>query len=302
MATKLTRWVANAVAEQAVGVVALKIGGIALSFILSAVTALFAFDSNVPWWASLLILGLMFYALANGAYRFIEAVQKHNEPKTDRELAGSPPSAYAEAVRGGINVNVGTISQRADQRLIIDQEAAFAARYANTKIDLQCIAAKVEDVELTQWHEIAARPDGEGIPAKAAIATFRRNPDEPTLDWIDIRTQIEFRAPGQEPILIPEGRWLGYQVTHAAFKIQSVKRLGVALMKKGQAFTYEGPFEDTGHYGIQVFRAEFRELTEPFYDVEIHLFGTKQRYEVTVNEKMLFELLVPEGIFRPKPN
>src|SRR6266403_943752 len=121
MSNRLTRWAANAVAEQAVGIVVLKAGGYVLSLIISGILALFAYDRNVPWWVAILVLALTLYALASGFQRFIEAVVRHNTPKpAQNEVARSSsphPTAYEEAAKGGIHVNVGTIHQNANQRV-----------------------------------------------------------------------------------------------------------------------------------------------------------------------------------------
>jgi hypothetical protein len=68
--------------------------------------------------------------------------------------------------------------------------------------------------------------------------------------------------------------------------------------------SYEGLYQRVGGYlrsmNVTEFVPEFQELTETKYEVEVHLFGTQQNTGVTVDERIYFELLIPEMIFRLK--
>jgi len=177
------------------------------------------------------------------------------------------------------------------------------SRYKNTKIAIQCLGAEFLDVELTPWYEIAPRPDGHGEPAKAAIIEFRRNADEPAVDYINLTAQIELHPTSERnSTLIRQARWLARDearlALHASFRIQTVRRLAVALVKGNSAVTYEGYYQKEDIFAV--FREEFQPLYEDEYEVEVHLFGTKQNLGVTVDERFYFELSFSKMSFRPK--
>lgn len=86
------------------------------------------------------------------------------------------------------------------------------------------------------------------------------------------------------------------------FRIQTTRRLAIVLAAQGKVRTYEGFYRARLVYGMPIpeFVYEFQELTEPRYDVEVHLFGFQQDTGVTVDERIDFELFIPEMIFRVK--
>jgi hypothetical protein len=261
------------------------------------------------------LVGLVFAWRAFKEYRaHNQAIKEKAESDRLRQIADSLLSGRAGSLVNVNNAPVINQSPTVNQSASLTQSANQSVG-ATPKIELEPIRYRLEPVWLSDWHEIREMPTEGRIKIKAAVLEIRRNPDDPLVSWIDVRARIELKSPNAEPVLINEGRWIGLNVAHASFAIHGTRRLAIALLpttpgeagknEKSSALTYEGKYEKTGHFDVWVFRADFEPLAEPFYDVDVYLFGTTtlyrpERHHVIVDEVMHFELLVPEQIFRLK--
>lgn len=201
-----------------------------------------------------------------------------------------------------VNVHV-PVSQAQSQH----QTQSQGQTVQHVNLDFEAVRVNLDGVRIDPWFEIMNFPtDENSFQCQAAIVQIRRNLDDASIDWIDIRYRVELRAPGKAPILINEGRWLGKcrGVRHCSFSIHETRTLAVALVGEALATTYEGVYQDSEHPGLKEFIHAHQALDEPFYDVDLYLFGTKtfprEARMVVVEKVMRFELLIPERVFRPK--
>lgn len=179
---------------------------------------------------------------------------------------------------------------------------APAAVQARPKFDIVCVRAEMVEAWVDERGELFLTPANapvDRVPSRAAVITLRRNSDEASGAWIEIRARAELTTPGRLPILINEVRWLdGYRyIDYSKFEVFDTKRLGIAIVAEGKVFTYEGHYKETEWHGTFDFFETYQPLTEKVYEVELHLHG-KSYGEPVLDEVLYFSLFVgsPPGI------
>jgi hypothetical protein len=194
--------------------------------------------------------------------------------------------------RINIPISQSQSQQQSQQQTLINESA---------KLDFECVKAKVVDVEIDGHRlEILTRRGGAGPPCKAAIAEFRRNPDDSGISWLDVTAVAELNTPTGEPILIRQGQWLVHEHNKRILKSITFDRLdtkplavALAIGSDAKLFTYDGYYVERASGYIQVHFHDFvqqcQELVEPSYDVVIRLMGTKGG-KVVFNGTFEFEL------------
>src|SRR5258708_7191598 len=176
--------------DRAVGV-----GGLVLTLIGSGIAVIWP-DKRLGWFfiaAGLLIfLFAVVWVVARWHARK-EFDREHEEPASRR----SPTQTQStEVAHGGIYVNVGTISQNAEQRL--------SAAEQSQQYDLQSIVIKpglssIESTKLDRYsgevanlyRSVSDDPNANLVDCEVVFAKFRRA-DESPLEWINAKANIEF--------------------------------------------------------------------------------------------------------------
>lgn len=259
--------------------------------------------------ADLLLSPLLRLALVVAVFVLLYRIYKGRETKPTDSISLSQGNAPLIEFKPHIEVNP-SINQTQSQIASHSEPSELAV----PKLNFECIRAKMIEVEvdMSSFEILLAPTNGRALNrCMAAIAEFRRNTDDTSIDSISIRTIAEVKGQQGESLSINEVRWLEHDLKQkrsatASFKRLDTKRLAVVLgISNNRVSTYEGRYakESGGAAVFYVFRPEFQELTEAVYDVEIRLLGS-QGGKVILDNTFGFELIrgaeLKDSIFRKK--
>ena len=288
------------------------VGGLVLTLIGSGIAVVWP-DKRLGWIFIAAGLLIFLFAVVWVVARWHARKEFEREQQANRPPLGNQAQT-TEVAHGGIHVNVGTISQNADQHSVV---AEHESPKAIEPIVIERGLAQIEPTKVDRYTgEVAnlyransydsnnSLADGE-----VAFAKFRRDDDAPVA-WIDAKASIEFLNSKNELLYrVDKAYWWQKEDHHydvASFRLGDTPKMIVALIGgEGQVFPYSGHYVAVNHVGrhtIKDFVLETREkpLTDKMYIVRVEIIGTRENQK-RVKQSFDYDLTIePKPEFKPR--
>jgi hypothetical protein len=289
--------------DRAVGV-----GGVSVSLIGTGIVVLWPDKRWLGW----VFIGLgMFIAVLAMVWALARWHTRQEFERKDQNLLQplAKPAAHVEATHGGVHVNVGTISQHADQHSSIPEPQP---QQNIQRVLIEPGLAQIEHTKTDRYTGEVANlyrstsddPDNILVDTDVAFAKFRRDDDSP-VPSVKAKATIEFLNPkGESCFTVDRAYWWAKDDEHgtgAWFGAGDTQKMIIALVgSEGRVFPYSGHYVAVDRVGLG-FRQEFvleprdSPLTAKEYLVRIEITGTKDGVR-RVKQSFEYDLIV-----RPRP-
>ncbi|HXI24045.1 MAG TPA: hypothetical protein VNG71_09220 [Pyrinomonadaceae bacterium] len=294
---------------------AVAVGGVTIGLIGTGIVVLWPEKRWLGWvfigLGLLIALLSIVWALAVWHARK-EFEHEHEQSAVARQQPNQTQNA--EVARGGIHVNVGTISQNADQRSTV---AKHRPQQSIQPVVIERGLAQIESTKIDRttgevanlYRSSSYDPNNSLVDGEVAFAKFRRD-DEAPISWIDAKANIEFLNSQRELLYrVDKAYWWQTEDHHhdvTSFRLGDTQRMIVALIGgDGQVFPYSGHYVAVQRVGltmIKEFVLDTREtpLTDRAYIVRIEIIGTRDNQR-RVKQSFDYDLMIePKPVFKAR--